>query len=142
MSHLNLIVDMWVPSLVNSLFGKNLQSGVIYLCFLGMPPKATPTRATRSSGTSLGKILPVMSLPAKRGPKGKRNGWMRRCRRGARDVAVCHRDSKSFLSFGWNLSSRFWVYKRNSHYLLGATLSQRSRFSSYLLVGTWPMDLD
>ncbi len=33
LSHLNLIVDMWVLSLVNPLYGQNLQSGVIYLCF-------------------------------------------------------------------------------------------------------------
>ena len=75
MSHLNLIVDMWVLSLVNSLYGQKFTVLVLFICvFLRMPPKAaTLTRATRSSGASLGKTLPAMSTPAKRGPKGKKD---------------------------------------------------------------------
>ena len=44
--------------------------------------------------------------------------------RGSRRCCFVTEISKNFrLSFGWNLSLRFWIYKRNSHYLLGATLS-------------------
>ena len=42
---------------------------------------------------------------------------LRRCWVLCRDFEI------SRLSFGWNWSLRFWIYKRNSHYLLGATLS-------------------